>query len=121
MWTDINVLGLFDHPFFSQFCCDEKNGKTCLEIGFLKEIVLYSQKTCCLTIYGNNLVFCFSFQSYFVTDYDPTIEDSYTKQCVIDDVVAKLDSEFFPSFVHISFPFFFINIFCVALDVTFLT
>jgi len=30
-------------------------------------------------------------QSYFVTDYDPTIEDSYTKQCVIDDVVAKLD------------------------------
>ncbi|XP_074662999.1 ras-like protein 2 [Tubulanus polymorphus] len=30
-------------------------------------------------------------QSYFVTDYDPTIEDSYTKQCVIDDVAAKLD------------------------------
>ncbi|CAG0881317.1 unnamed protein product [Darwinula stevensoni] len=30
-------------------------------------------------------------QSYFVTDYDPTIEDSYTKQCVIDDQVAKLD------------------------------
>jgi len=26
-----------------------------------------------------------------VTDYDPTIEDSYTKQCVIDDRVAKLD------------------------------
>ncbi|XP_059227022.1 ras-like protein 2 isoform X2 [Stomoxys calcitrans] len=33
-------------------------------------------------------------QSYFVTDYDPTIEDSYTKQCVIDDVAAKLDSEY---------------------------
>jgi len=32
-------------------------------------------------------------QSYFVTDYDPTIEDSYTKQCVIDDNVAKLDSK----------------------------
>ena len=32
-------------------------------------------------------------QSYFVTDYDPTIEDSYTKQCVIDDVPAKLDSK----------------------------
>ena len=31
-------------------------------------------------------------QSYFVTDYDPTIEDSYTKQCVIDEQVAKLDS-----------------------------
>ncbi|XP_018024658.1 ras-like protein 2 [Hyalella azteca] len=30
-------------------------------------------------------------QSYFATDYDPTIEDSYTKQCLIDDVVAKLD------------------------------
>jgi len=30
-------------------------------------------------------------QSYFVTDYDPTIEDSYTKQCVIDDVVGRLD------------------------------
>ena len=31
------------------------------------------------------------FQSYFVTDYDPTIEDSYQKQCVIDGTVAKLD------------------------------
>jgi len=30
-------------------------------------------------------------QSYFVTDYDPTIEDSYTKQVVIDEKVAKLD------------------------------
>ncbi|KAG8201457.1 hypothetical protein JTE90_024327 [Oedothorax gibbosus] len=30
-------------------------------------------------------------QSYFVTDYDPTIEDSYTKQCVIDGQVARLD------------------------------
>lgn len=30
-------------------------------------------------------------QSYFAADYDPTIEDSYTKQCVIDDVPAKLD------------------------------
>lgn len=35
----------------------------------------------------------FLLQSYFVTDYDPTIEDSYTKQCVIDDKVAKLDSK----------------------------
>ena len=33
----------------------------------------------------------FFFQSYFVTDYDPTIEDSYQKQCVIDDKVARLD------------------------------
>ncbi|XP_058256560.1 ras-related protein R-Ras2 isoform X2 [Hemibagrus wyckioides] len=30
-------------------------------------------------------------QSYFVTDYDPTIEDSYTKQCVIDERPARLD------------------------------
>ncbi|XP_059809538.1 ras-related protein R-Ras2-like [Hemitrygon akajei] len=30
-------------------------------------------------------------QSYFVSDYDPTIEDSYTKQCVIDDRAARLD------------------------------
>uniref|UniRef100_A0A8K9XSY2 RAS related 2 n=1 Tax=Oncorhynchus mykiss TaxID=8022 RepID=A0A8K9XSY2_ONCMY len=33
----------------------------------------------------------FSLQSYFVTDYDPTIEDSYTKQCVIDERAARLD------------------------------
>ena len=32
-------------------------------------------------------------QSYFVTDYDPTIEDSYTKQCVIDERPARLDSK----------------------------
>lgn len=30
-------------------------------------------------------------QQYFVTDYDPTIEDSYTKQCLIDGDVCKLD------------------------------
>lgn len=35
----------------------------------------------------------FFLQSYFVTDYDPTIEDSYTKQCVIDDRAARLDSK----------------------------
>jgi len=33
-------------------------------------------------------------QSYFVTDYDPTIEDSYTKQCIVDDIVARLDSNY---------------------------
>ena len=32
-------------------------------------------------------------QSHFVSDYDPTIEDSYTKQCVIDERVAHLDSK----------------------------
>lgn len=30
-------------------------------------------------------------QSHFVDEYDPTIEDSYRKQCSIDDEVALLD------------------------------
>lgn len=30
-------------------------------------------------------------KSYFVRDYDPIIEDSYTKQCMIDDRAARLD------------------------------
>lgn len=32
-------------------------------------------------------------QSHFVEEYDPTIEDSYRKQAVIDDEVAVFDSE----------------------------
>ena len=35
----------------------------------------------------------FALQSHFVEEYDPTIEDSYRKQCVIDDEVAVLDSK----------------------------
>ena len=42
-------------------------------------------------ILKNSFNILFIFQSYFVTDYDPTIEDSYQKQCVIDGTVAKLD------------------------------
>lgn len=30
-------------------------------------------------------------QSYFVMDYDPTIEDSYTKQCIVDGEICKLE------------------------------
>lgn len=33
------------------------------------------------------------FQKIFVPDYDPTIEDSYTKICTVDGVPARLDSE----------------------------
>ncbi|XP_025223057.1 ras-related protein R-Ras isoform X2 [Theropithecus gelada] len=32
-----------------------------------------------------------SCQSYFVSDYDPTIEDSYTKICSVDGIPARLD------------------------------
>ncbi|KAK4202843.1 ras family-domain-containing protein [Triangularia verruculosa] len=30
-------------------------------------------------------------QSHFVDEYDPTIEDSYRKQCIVDEEVALLD------------------------------
>ncbi|CDW52349.1 ras protein 2 like [Trichuris trichiura] len=30
-------------------------------------------------------------QQYFVADYDPTIEDSYTKQMIVDGEICKLD------------------------------
>jgi GTPase KRas protein len=30
-------------------------------------------------------------QSYFIEEYDPTIEDSYRKQCVVDGIVCLLD------------------------------
>ena len=60
-------------------------GKSAITIQFIQVCFIFPQKF---------LVFiCFFFKSYFVTDYDPTIEDSYTKQCVIDDQVSKLDSK----------------------------
>ncbi|CAI4232853.1 unnamed protein product [Auanema sp. JU1783] len=30
-------------------------------------------------------------QQYFVQDYDPTIEDSYTKQCFVDEDLCRLE------------------------------
>ena len=48
-------------------------------------------------------------QSYFVTDYDPTIEDSYTKQCIVDDVVARLDSNY-PLFISSWVPQLFVAV-----------
>ena len=56
------------------------------------------------------------FQSYFVTDYDPTIEDSYTKQCVIDDVVARLDSKCFTSLNNMYLKLFYTVGFSTYLD-----
>lgn len=37
------------------------------------------------------MIVLFTLKSHFVEEYDPTIEDSYRKQCVIDDEVAVLD------------------------------
>ncbi|VDN84735.1 unnamed protein product [Brugia pahangi] len=37
-------------------------------------------------------------QRHFVMDYDPTIEDSYTKQCFVDDDVCKLEGHFLVCF-----------------------
>ena len=41
--------------------------------------------------YGSFVMMSLLFQSHFVEEYDPTIEDSYRKQCIIDDEVAVLD------------------------------
>lgn len=46
-----------------------------------------------IALLNSDIYHVFRFQSYFVTDYDPTIEDSYTKQMVVDDQVVKLDGE----------------------------
>ena len=48
---------------------------------------------------GHYTLYFVYFQSYFVTDYDPTIEDSYAKQCVIDEEVARLDSMYNNTFL----------------------
>ncbi|MEQ2186218.1 hypothetical protein GOODEAATRI_026413, partial [Goodea atripinnis] len=37
-------------------------------------------------------------QSYFVSDYDPTIEDSYTKVCTVDGKETRLDSKAAPHY-----------------------
>jgi len=52
-------------------------------------------------------------KSYFVDEYDPTIEDSHRKQCIIDDEVVLLDildttgqEEYRCFFVYSVFSFF---------------
>ena len=73
-------------------------GKSAITIQFIQVVKTFSSKNklkCVfffkflITKFINHIIW--TFQSYFVTDYDPTIEDSYTKQCVIDNKVAKLD------------------------------
>ncbi|VDN55295.1 unnamed protein product [Dracunculus medinensis] len=40
---------------------------------------------------GEYLLLLAFFQRFFVSDYDPTIEDSYMKQCYVDDDICKLE------------------------------
>ena len=74
-------------------------GKSALTIQFIQ--VWFVACTVCVCVVVSYLVpllhslsLSFSLsQSHFVEEYDPTIEDSYRKQCVIDDEVAVLDSK----------------------------
>ena len=43
-------------------------------------------------------------QSYFVSDYDPTIEDSYTKICTVDGKETRLDSKYCYVFQFVLIP-----------------
>uniref|UniRef100_A0A8D2NUV4 RAS related 2 n=1 Tax=Zosterops lateralis melanops TaxID=1220523 RepID=A0A8D2NUV4_ZOSLA len=65
-------------------CGNPVNSVTLLVISTIYEHLLGIGKPLLTTLFS-------SLQSYFVTDYDPTIEDSYTKQCVIDERAARLD------------------------------
>ena len=42
-------------------------------------------------MYTDHITDMYCIQNHFVEEYDPTIEDSYRKQCVIHDEVAVLD------------------------------
>ncbi|KAL9128503.1 MAG: hypothetical protein Q9217_002829 [Psora testacea] len=50
-----------------------------------------ASRVCDLPLTFLGCTFCASISFHFVDEYDPTIEDSYRKQCVIDDEVALLD------------------------------
>lgn len=73
-------------------------GKSALTIQFI-QVWFVACTVCvfCSLLPCPSLTFFVSFfslsQSHFVEEYDPTIEDSYRKQCVIDDEVAVLDSK----------------------------
>ena len=72
-------------------------GKSAITIQFIQVVKTFSRKNKLKCVFFEFSIpksihhIIWYFQSYFVTDYDPTIEDSYTKQCVIDNKVAKLD------------------------------
>lgn len=56
--------------------------------GFIRE---YRLVVCGGGGVGKSCVVIQLIQSHFVDEYDPTIEDPYKKQCVIDDEIALLD------------------------------
>ncbi|CAO1411832.1 unnamed protein product [Diamesa serratosioi] len=71
-------------------------GKSAITIQFIQVwggCIKYNYTVLILILFS--LLFSCSFfannQQWFASDYDPTIEDSYTKQVVIDDIPAKLD------------------------------
>lgn len=61
-------------------------GKSALTIQFIQVCLILSPAP----LHVDVLLF-YILKSHFVEEYDPTIEDSYRKQCVIDDEVAVLD------------------------------
>ncbi|RXM34468.1 Ras-related protein R-Ras2 [Acipenser ruthenus] len=65
---------------FSNTISSEVSQHSRADLGSVTSIIVQ------LEIHSNDIMI-----SYFVTDYDPTIEDSYTKQCVIDERAARLD------------------------------
>lgn len=81
---------LFVYRFISVFyrCCKKM---AILQWSFNTEWHV-SLKSVCIRLVLIALIKCVP-QSYFVSDYDPTIEDSYTKICTVDGKETRLDSK----------------------------